>query len=80
MILNKEDLKTEELNSKLQNSNTYELSSYFFIETIRQFFSLFNNGYYYFYYIFFRRIAHCHKSVKVYYNFGMCKMTLKPPY
>ncbi len=38
MILNKEDLKTEELNLKLQNSNNYKLSSYFFAETIRQFF------------------------------------------
>ena len=38
MILKKEDLKTEESNLKLQNSNNYKLSSYFFAETIRQFF------------------------------------------
>ena len=46
MILQKEDLKTEELNSKLQNSNNHRLNKNIFvnclvissIERIRQFF------------------------------------------
>ena len=46
MILNKEDLKTEELSSKLQNSNNHKLNKNIFvnclvissIERIRQFF------------------------------------------
>ena len=63
MILTKEDSKTEESSSKLQeiNFNHIKIDKNIFInclvisllKQLDNFFSLFNNGYYYFYYIFF---------------------------